>query len=118
MSEEFRSAKECAHTLKRNVFISFLITIRLGIIKMERYCGFINDDGYRIEVLVPTTIFDSQRGVIRAYRGRMCVDQIYFKLRELPKWYVPLQAILLGKDDEKTLEKRTKELMKRLPAQG
>lgn len=81
---------------------------------MERYGGFI-EKGYRFEVLIPATIFDDNRGVIRAYFGRKCVDEEYFRLRKMPEWNVPLQAILLGKKDEQTLERRTKELMKRLP---
>lgn len=81
---------------------------------MERYSGFI-ENGYRFEVRIPTTIFDDKVGVIRAYLGRKCVDEEYFGLRKMPEWNVPLQALLLGKKDELTLERRTKELMKRLP---
>lgn len=82
---------------------------------MERYSGFI-EHGYRFEVQVPTTIFDDKVAVIKAYDGKKCIDEEYFMLRKMPAWNVPQQAIMLGKTDEKTLERRTKELMKRLPS--
>lgn len=80
---------------------------------MQRYSGFM-EYGYRFEVKVPTTIFENKVAVIQAYKGQKLADMIYFKLKKMPEWYVPCQCILLSKSDEKTLEKKTEELFKRL----
>ncbi|MCG2719039.1 MAG: hypothetical protein L6408_09450 [Nanoarchaeota archaeon] len=80
---------------------------------MKRYSGF-KEDGYRFEVQVPTTIFDNKFAVIQAYQDQKLVDEIHFKLKKMPEWNVPCQCILLGKSDEKTLEKKTEELIRRL----
>jgi hypothetical protein len=81
---------------------------------MQRYSGF-RENGYRFEVRVPTKIFDDKVAVIRAYRGKTCVGEEYFGLRKLPEWNASAQAIVLGKSDEKTLERKTNELLKQLP---
>jgi len=81
--------------------------------KMERYGGFIEGD-YRFEAKVPTTIYDNKRAVVRAYQGKELVDEIYFKLKKMPRWDVPAQTIMLSKSDAKTLEKKTNELIKKL----
>ena len=80
---------------------------------MTRYSGF-REYGYRFEVKVPTTIFEPKVAVIRVYSGSKFVDGLYFELDRMPEWYVPCQCIMLSKTDEKTLEKKTKELFKRL----
>ncbi len=80
---------------------------------MKRYSGF-REYGYRFEVKVPTTIFEPKVAVIRAYNGNKFVDELYFELDRMPEWYVPCQCIMLSKTDEKALEKKTKELFKKL----
>jgi hypothetical protein len=81
---------------------------------MQRYAGF-REHGYRFEVKVPASIFEERYAVISAYQGTKCVDREFFPLREMPTWDVPAQAVVLTKSDEKTLEQKTRELMKRLP---
>ena len=95
-------------------FYIFLNSCQNGDMIMQRYIGF-RQNGYRVEVQVPVTIFDDKVAVIRAYQGKNCVGEEYFRLRKLPDWNVPLQAIMLGKSDEKTLERKTDEMMKQLP---
>jgi len=80
---------------------------------MQRYSGF-KEYGYRFEVKVPTTIFEPRVAVIRAYHNKSLVDEVHFKLKNMPEWYIPCQCIMLSKSDEKTLEKKTEELFKRL----
>lgn len=80
---------------------------------MKRYSGF-REYGFRFEVKVPTTIFEPKVGVIRAYKGRKFVDEVYFSLKRMPEWYIPAQCIMLSKTDEKTLERTTEELFKKL----
>ena len=80
---------------------------------MQRYSGF-REYGYRFEVKVPTTIFEPKVAVIRAYKNKSFVDEVYFELKSMPEWYVPCQCIMLSKPDENMLEKKTKELFKKL----
>lgn len=81
---------------------------------MKRYGGFI-EKGYRVEAMVPTTIYDKKVAVVRAYLGKKCVDSDAFILREMPRWNLSFRAILLGKEDENILERITEDLVKRLP---
>jgi hypothetical protein len=74
-----------------------------------------NEKGYQLKVQVPTTIFDPMTAVIRAYRGKKCVGAIYFDLKKMPYWYDSARTIMIGKHDEKTLEQKTEELLRRLP---
>ncbi len=81
---------------------------------MQRLCGFI-EKGYRFEVQVPTTIFDSLGAKLTAYNGKKVIDSIYIPLKKMPTWNVPAQGISLCKKDEKTLEKITNKFVKLLP---
>ena len=74
---------------------------------------------YCFEVEVPTTIFDPKFAVIKVYKNpedksKKLIDKIYFPIKKMPKWDVPAQAIFLGKSDERTLRRKTKELITRL----
>ncbi|MFH1065719.1 MAG: hypothetical protein V1734_04415 [Nanoarchaeota archaeon] len=80
---------------------------------MERFYGFIAD-GYRFETLVPTTIFEEKVALIRAYKGRNLLIEKHVPLKEMPQWNPAFQCIELCKKDEKSLEQRTKALMKEL----
>ena len=82
---------------------------------MRRLCGWVSE-GYRYEVLVPTTIFDSQIARIDAYDTNMgsLVNSINFKLRSMPRWDVPAQAIILSRRDEQSLRRKSDELATRV----
>ena len=81
---------------------------------MKRYSGFI-ENTYRFETVVPTTIYDPKICILSAYKRKKVIDKIQFKLNDMPQWNVPFQAIVLCKKDQKTLEKKTEELIARLP---
>jgi hypothetical protein len=81
---------------------------------MERLVGFLTN-GYRFEIKVPTTIYDPLRAEITAYRGKKMVDRIYSMLKSMPKWNIPLQAVLLSKRDDRRMNRAIKTLIDRLP---
>lgn len=80
----------------------------------ERLSGFI-EKGYRFEIKVPTNIRDEFCGQVDAYAGRRKVDTIYFRCKSMPKWNVPLQAIILSRGDDREMRRTTEEIVKRLP---
>ena len=80
---------------------------------MRRYSGFVIDD-YRIEVKIPTTLFDPQKANIAVYdfkKGDLITNR-WFELKQMPRWDIPLQAIILCKRDERKLEKITNEMLR------
>ena len=82
---------------------------------MRHFSGFCQD-GYRVKVYVPHTIFEPLRGVVKAYRGRRKVRETYFRMTELPRWNVPAQCLGINKKDFKSLEQVTERLMRELPS--
>lgn len=79
----------------------------------------LNHMDYRFEVKVPTTIFDPEFAVIEVYKNpeyksKKLIDKVYFPIKKMPKWDVPAQAIFLSKSDERTLMKKTRELITKL----
>jgi len=73
------------------------------------------EKGYKIVISVPTTIFDSRYGEIKAYAGEKEVDRIYFQCKSMPRWDEPAQAIMLSRRDEQLMIKRENQLLARLP---
>ncbi len=78
-----------------------------------------NHMDYRFIVEVPTTIFDPMFAVINVYKNpeyknKKLIDKVYFPIKKMPKWDIPAQAIFLSRSDERTLRRKTKELITRL----
>ncbi len=80
---------------------------------MEKLSGW-HEEGYHFEIYVPTTIFELKKCYIKA-SSNTSIDQSSFNLKEMPKWDVPCQCILLSKSDEKTLDAKVEQILKRLP---
>ncbi len=82
---------------------------------MEAYCGYCMD-GYRFRVEVPTTIYDPLVGIVSVYDpgSNSLVDIEKFKLKQMPRWDIPMQAITLDKSDERALDTATDRLLERL----
>ena len=80
---------------------------------MEKLSGW-HEKGYHFEVYVPTTIFESRKCYVKA-SSKTSIDQFSFKLKEMPKWHIPCQCILLSNSDEKTLDTKVEQILKRLP---
>lgn len=92
--------------------------------KIERFSGFV-EKGYRFEVTVPTTIFESKVACIRAYEQKRAGHEYKddnvaaercFRLKEMPTWNTLFQCIELSEKDMNNLEKITKRLVKSLPS--
>lgn len=80
---------------------------------MEKLSGW-HEIGYHFEVYVPTTIFEPKICYVKA-SSSTSIDQFSFELKEMPKWDVPSQRILLSRNDEKTLDAKIKQILKSLP---
>ncbi|MBI2673060.1 hypothetical protein HYX19_02260 [Candidatus Woesearchaeota archaeon] len=80
---------------------------------MQKLSGW-HEKGYHFEVYVPTTIFEPKKGYIKA-SSNTSIDQFSFKLKEMPKWEVPCQCILLSRNDERSLEVKVKQILRKLP---
>jgi len=83
---------------------------------MQRFSGF-RQNGYRFEVVVPTTIFDQKVAIINVYNNNdRSITKEILPLRNMPYWDTPAQTIMLRKSDMNRLEKKTKALVKGLPS--
>ncbi|GEM_PF-6517082 len=80
---------------------------------MEKQGGW-HEKGYHFEVYVPTTIFEPKKCYVKV-SSEASIDGFSFELKEMPKWYIPCQCILLSKRDEKTLDAKVEQILKRLP---
>jgi hypothetical protein len=77
---------------------------------MQRYCGFIQDS-YRVNVQIPTTVYDALAAQIKVYRGSRKIAQEAVPITSLPSWNIPLQTLLLKKRDESSIDRKIKELL-------
>ena len=84
---------------------------------MEKFSGFMEGQ-YHFVVYVPTTIFDTKVGKIEAYTRNLTNEKLItyscFRLKDMPRWDVSSQSILLSDRDMSTLEKVTSKLIKNL----
>ncbi len=80
---------------------------------MQKLSGW-HEKGYHFEVYVPTTIFEPKTCYVKA-SSNTSIDQFSFELKEMPKGHTPCRCILLSRCDEKTLESKVKQILRKLP---
>ena len=95
---------------------------------MRKYTGYLTSE-YRYHVYVPTTIFDPQSAIIRAYKPKnvakdagkqfthtpeLIVEEEWVKLALLPRWNVEYQCLELSRADQRKVNKALNNLEKKL----
>lgn len=80
---------------------------------MDLLSGF-KDIKYRIRTYVPTTVYDDNVGVVKAYRGKRLVGREYFRLQSLPVYDRALRTLVVNKAGMKVIRRTEDSLLKKL----